>query len=408
MKIGVIHWAFHPMIGGVETHLYTICPEMVRQGAEVFLLTGAVEGEDEAEDVLGVKVFRRQEMCPPNISRWESEGKDLYGVAKGLFESFIDQNKIEVVQAHNMHMDFFPYSKAFLDICGQRDIPVYLVIHNDIFMPDKEPLMWKIVELPWDAFVPISDFNRTSMQERKPDIKKRKWVTNKHGIDIDRFKPVDEATKEKLKLEHGFTGRRVILHAGRLLHTKGAYETIQAMPKILERFPDTLLVVLGKTTKMISEEDIRSWYEKKVADLVKEKELEKDIWFGQFPHSEMHRLIALSDVLVSPTVEAKEPFGLCPVEGMACGVPAIVTRSGGLVESVVDGVTGFIIDRDPARIPAQLADRVIKLFSDPDLARKMGLEGRKRAEELFDRRRMARDFIKLSQELLDERVRRSG
>lgn len=408
MKIGVIHWAFHPMIGGVETHLFTICPEMVRQGAEVFLLTGAVEGEDEEEDVLGIKVFRRQEMCPPNISRWESEGKDLYSVAKGLFESFIDQNKIEVVQAHNLHMDYFPYSKALLDICSGRNIPAYLVIHNDIFMPDKEPLMWKIVELPWDAFVPISDFNRTSMQERKPDIKKRKWVTNKHGIDIDRFKPVDEATKEKLKLERGFAGRRIILHAGRLLHTKGAYETIQAMPEILERFPDTLLVVLGKTTKMVSEEDIRSWYEKKVADLVKEKELEKDIWFGQFPHSEMHRLIALSDVLVSPTVEAKEPFGLCPVEGMACGVPAIVTRSGGLVESVVDGVTGFIIDRDPARIPAQLADRVIKLFSDPDLARKMGLDGRKRAEELFDRRRMTRDFIKLSQELLDERVRRSG
>lgn len=402
MRLGVIHWAFHPMIGGVEAHLYTICPEMVKQGAEVFLLTGAVEEEDEEEDVLGIKVSRRKEMSPPNISRWESEGKDLYDVAKGLFESFIDQNKIEVVQAHNLHMDYFPYSKALLDICGQRDIPVYLVIHNDIFMPGKEPIMWQIVELPWDAYVPISDFNKVSMQGRRPEIKKRRWVTNKHGIDIDRFRPVDEATKKGLKREYGFSREKIILHPGRLLHTKGAYETIQAMPRILECFPDTLLVVLGKTTKMVSEEDIRSGYEKKVENLVEKERLEKDVWFGQFPHSEIHRLIALSDVVVSPTVEAKEPFGLCPVEGMACGVPVIVTRSGGLVESVVDGLTGFVIDRDPSKIPLQLAESVIDIFSNPELARKMGLEGRKRAEELFDKSRMARDFIKLSRELMGE------
>lgn len=400
MKLGVIHWAFHPMIGGVETHLFTICPEMVRQGARVYLLTGAVEGEAEAEDILGVKVIRRKEMCPPNVSEWVQQGKDLYGIASKLFEEFVAAHEIEVVQAHNLHMDYFPYSKALLDVCGARNIPTYLVIHNDIFMPAREPIMWQIVELPWGAYVPISDFNKISMQERKPEIKKRRWVTNKHGIDIDRFKPVDKAMKEKLKLEYGFSGKRVILHAGRLLHTKGAYETIQAMPKILERFPDTLLVVLGKTKKMISEEDIRSGYEKKVEGLVKEKKLEKDIWFGQSPHSEMHRLIALSDVAVSPTVEAKEPFGLCPVEAMACGVPAIVTRSGGLVESVVDGLTGFVIDRDPSRIPLQLAESVIEIFSDPGLAEKMGREGRRRTEELFDKRRMAGDFIKLSEELI--------
>jgi len=339
-------------------------------------------------------------MCPPNVSEWKQQGKDLYGIASKLFEEFVATHGIEVVQAHNLHMDYFPYSKALLDVCQAKDIPAYLVIHNDIFMPAKEPIMWQIVELPWDAYVPISDFNRTSMQERRPEIKKRRWVTNKHGIDIDRFRLVDKTTKEKLKLEYGFAGKRVILHAGRLLHTKGAYETIQAMPKILELFPDALLVVLGKTKKMISEEDMRSGYEKKVEGLVQEKKLERDIWFGQFPHSEMHRLIALSDVMVSPTVEAKEPFGLCPVEAMACGVPVIVTRSGGLVESVVDEATGFIIDRDPAKIPAQLAERIIRIFSDSDLAERMGLAGRKRVEELFDKRRMTRDFIKLSEELI--------
>lgn len=408
MKMGVIHWAFHPMIGGVESHLFTICPEMRRQGARVYLLTGAVEGEPKEEDILGVKVVRRKELCPPTISGWEKQGKDLYGIASGVFSEFLTRFKIEVVQAHNMHMDFYHYSKALLDCCRSKNVPLYLVVHNDIFMPYKEHIMWQIMELPWNAFVSISDFNRISMQGRRPEMKRRRWVTSKHGIDIDRFKPVSDATKEELKLEYGFAGKRILLHTGRLLHTKGAYETIQALPKILKRFPDTLLVVSGKTTKMISEEDIRNEYEKKVEGLVKEKGLEENIRFGQFLYSEMHRVVALSDVLVSPTVEAKEPFGLSPVEAMACGVPVIVTRSGGLIESVVDGVTGLVIDREPSKIPAQLAQKVIELFSDQGLARKMGLEGRKRAEFLFDKRRMAKDLIELSQDLLDERGRKSG
>lgn len=44
MRIGVVHWAFPPVMGGVEMHLYTVCPEMVRQGQEVYVLVSDVEG----------------------------------------------------------------------------------------------------------------------------------------------------------------------------------------------------------------------------------------------------------------------------------------------------------------------------------------------------------------------------
>jgi len=85
---------------------------------------------------------------------------------------------------------------------------------------------------------------------------------------------------------------------------------------------------------------------------------------------------------------------------MACAVPAVITRSGGLPESIIDGETGFIIDKDEEKIPVQLAEKITNLFSDPKLAQRIGKAGRERAKVFFDRKRMAKDFIKLSKQLI--------
>ncbi len=77
---------------------------------------------------------------------------------------------------------------------------------------------------------------------------------------------------------------------------------------------------------------------------------------------------------------------------MACGRPVVVSRSGGLIESVIDGVTGFIIDK---RDPEALADRLALLLEDKALARKMGAAGRRHAVEMFTRERMAREVVAL-------------
>ena len=111
------------------------------------------------------------------------------------------------------------------------------------------------------------------------------------------------------------------------------------------------------------------------------------------------RLTAISDVVIYTTI-GDEPFGLCPVEAMACGVPAVITRSGGLVESIIDGETGFIIEKDEEKVPLQLAQKIHTIFSDPDLAKRLGKAGRKRAVEFFDKKRMAKDFIELSKQLI--------
>jgi glycosyltransferase involved in cell wall biosynthesis len=123
------------------------------------------------------------------------------------------------------------------------------------------------------------------------------------------------------------------------------------------------------------------------------------VHIGNYTHDDIPDLMALSAVVIYTTIDS-EPLGLVPVEGMACGTPVIVTNSGGLVESVIDGETGFIISRDETELSDELADRIVELLANPELVRTLGEVGRERVEERFDKRRMANDYIELSRELL--------
>lgn len=114
------------MTGGVEMHLLTICPEMVRQGAEVSVLCGSLAGEPDAEEVEGVTVERRDGMVPQRIAEAREAGRDVYEDPKRMFGEFLDDHGIDVVQGHNLHLDFFDLSRALADACDERDVPYYI------------------------------------------------------------------------------------------------------------------------------------------------------------------------------------------------------------------------------------------------------------------------------------------
>lgn len=400
LTIGVIHWAFPPVTGGVEMHLLTVAPEMVRQGAEVSLLCGSVAGEPVIEDVEGVTVIRRDGMVTERIAEARKGGEDVYGPSRSMFDSFLDEYAIEVVQAHNLHLDFIDVSRALSDACRQRDVPCYLVLHNDVFLDRSRERTHQIVrELRWDELVAISRFIRESMARELPTIPAERWTVIMHGIDTDRFSPKQEGEREALKEEYGFGGRPVILHPARFLPWKGIVPALKAMPRVIEQVPDALMVMTGRAQRIYEDQDELALYDAEIDRTIRENELGDHVHVGTYDHEDIPRLTALSDVVIYTTV-GEEPFGLVPVEGMACGVPVVVTESGGLTESVVDGETGFVITKDENRLPRELADRLVQLLEDPDLAEELGQRGRERAKREFDKGRMARDFIELSQQLL--------
>ena len=402
LTIGVVHWAFPPVTGGVEMHLLTIGPEMVRQGAEVSVLCGSVSGEPSSDEVDGVTIERRDRMVPARIEEMEQDGDvDVYEASLEMFGRFLDEHQIDVVQGHNLHLDFFDLSKALEDACRDRGVPCYMVLHNDVFIDRAEETMERIVrDVGWDKLVAISETIRESMRERLPEIPDERWTVIMHGIDIETFSPADEERQSELKASYGFEGRKVILHPGRFLPWKGILPAIKSMPRVVEEVPEALMVMTGRAQRIYKDQDELAMYDAKIDRFIHEEGLEDHVYVGTYDHDDIPKLTALSDVVIYTTIGV-EPFGLVPVEGMACGVPVVVTDSGGLTESVVDGETGFVIPKDEEALPGALSERLIEILEDEELAEALGRRGRARAEEAFDKARMARDFIELSEDLVE-------
>ena len=252
MKTGAIHWGFPPRGGGVEAHLVTVLPEMVKQGSEVFVLTETMEGEPDHSVVSGLKVFRREELSVSKLDKMT----DIYKRSRTLFEKFIRENQIEIIQAHNLHMDHFEFSRALTDVCKETNIPSYLVLHNHEFIDRDEKTMVSILrDLPWEKLVCISHFIKQTLQEKIKEIPKDKWTVIMHGIDVETFSPLEAGKKESLREEYGFTKRRIILHPARILRWKGIVPAIKALPELVKSFPDTLLVLTGRIKPIYKEEE---------------------------------------------------------------------------------------------------------------------------------------------------------
>ncbi|TDC30938.1 glycosyltransferase [Micromonospora sp. KC213] len=166
------------------------------------------------------------------------------------------------------------------------------------------------------------------------------------GVNLTTFAPLGPAAERE-------PDRPRVLTVGRLVERKGFQTVIRAM----ELVPRAECVIVGGPPAGLLEADpyarrLRALAEScGVADRVR--------LVGAVPREEMGRWYRSADVLVA--APWYEPFGLTPLEAMACGVPVIGTAVGGIKDTVVDGVTGDLV---PARDPRALGIAVQRLLDD--------------------------------------------
>ena len=106
-------------------------------------------------------------------------------------------------------------------------------------------------------------------------------------------------------------------------------------------------------------------------------------------HAGLIGLYQGADLLAFPSVW-HEPFGIPIVEAMACGLPVVATRGGGVPEIIEDGETGILVERGDA---AALAQGIIRLLGDDALRARMGRAGRRRAVERFSWETVAENLL---------------
>lgn len=390
LRIAHFHWAFPPIIGGVETHLVMLLPELVRMGHNVSLLTGSAEGARARENYKGVKITRASIM---NLN-WLAE-RGLTGVedeARQTISAFLDRAKPDIVHAHNMNY----FSRAHAGILEdeakkKRNIPLVLTAHNSW---DDILFLRLTKKIKWDHIIAVSYYIKKEFMGIGCDP--RKLTTIHHGVDIERFSPTHK--KEYTGKLAPLKNKRVIFHPARMGLAKGCDTSVKAMRLIKKKFPNTVLVLAG--TKNIV--DWTSTQQKDIAyivSLIKDLGLEKDVLIDMFTLGEVVKLYAIAEVCFYPSTVG-EPFGLTMLESLASAKPMIVTNSGGMPEIIQDGINGYIV---PVRDYEALAAKAIALLDEPGLRRRIGLTGRKFAELRFTKEIMAKNNLEIYETILRRR-----
>jgi len=178
----------------------------------------------------------------------------------------------------------------------------------------------------------------------------------------------------------------VIGFVGRLVKDKGIKELVDAFFILKPRFSSLRLLLVGP----FEEGDPVDPETRRLIQSTSEI-----IAVGRIRKEDMVPYYYIMDVLVLPTY--REGFPGAPLEAAAAGKPVVTTNATGAIDSVIDGVTGFIV---PVGDAQALADAIARLLADPALAKQMGEAGRKRVIAEFQPERIWRGVEKLYREML--------
>jgi glycosyltransferase involved in cell wall biosynthesis len=199
------------------------------------------------------------------------------------------------------------------------------------------------------------------------------------AVNTSIFHPVARAeARQKVGLE---ASKKVIVYVGRLLPRKDIRNIVRALALLVRQSASRedapqLMVVGGES----EQPDPTATYEiDELQKLASELGVIDHVLFTGKRQPELLRYYySAADVAV--TTPWYEPFGLTPLEAMACGRPVIGSAVGGITFTIKDGETGLLV---PPRDPEALAARLQRLLGQPDLRRRMGLAARKRVEREF-------------------------
>ncbi|MEV3925238.1 glycosyltransferase [Actinomadura coerulea] len=199
------------------------------------------------------------------------------------------------------------------------------------------------------------------------------------GVDLDLFSPAGPARDGR--------GPHRLVVLSRLVERKGVDTAIRA----LAHLPDAELLVAGGPPRdgLDGDPEVRR-LRRAAADAGVAGRVE---FLGRLGRDEVPPLLRSASLVVS--LPWYEPFGMVPLEAMACGVPVVATAVGGHLDTVVDGVTGVVV---PPRDPERAARAIRRVLDDPAGRDAMGRAGGGRAREHYSWARVAADTARVYRE----------
>ncbi|MFE7790988.1 glycosyltransferase family 4 protein [Streptomyces sp. NPDC057460] len=237
-------------------------------------------------------------------------------------------------------------------------------------LPASRQLLRRIGE-GTDTITYLGEYTRSRIAAALTPEAAGRMVQLPPGVDEKTFHPASGGDRVRARL--GLTGRPVVVCVSRLVPRKGQDTLILAMPAILAREPDAVLLIVGGGP-----------YAKDLKKLAEETGVSDSVRFtGPVPWEELPAHYGAGDVFAMPCRTRRggldvEGLGIVYLEASATGLPVVAGDSGGAPDAVLDGETGWVVRGGSVE---ESADRIATLLGDPELRQRMGERGRAWVEE---------------------------
>jgi len=379
--------SFLPHAGGSREYYNNIYRNLVDLGdSEVTILTKKTPGWKEFDSTASSELFHIKRRYKPLASTKYHE------LPKGL-GPFLDaawqvlRHSPAIVHAG----DLYPPGVMAMFLKKLVGLPYVVYCHGEeITQTDHfryQPRVRDRIYKYANAVVANSEFARQNLLRIGVAEERIHKITP--GVDFTRFRPMPPRTD--LLKRYRLEGKIVLLTVARLVPRKGHRVALQAFEKVSSEVPDAHYLIVGTGPE-----------EGRLRQSVQDAGLSDRVTFAGFiPGTELPDIYNLCDIMVMPNRQAEdgdvEGFGIVFLEANAAGKPVVGGRSGGAIEAVVEGVTGFLVNPDD---PDELAGVLRTLLFGRELRRKLGKAGAQRVVSEFSWKTRADTLRKVNSEIL--------
>lgn len=374
-KILMLNYEFPPLGGGAGNATYNISKELVKMGYDVTVLTSGWDGGEREEIQEGIRIQR--------VFSWRKGIHDcgLRGAFSFLFFASWKLLSLRMKAKYDLVHYFFSLPTGLLSFLpwSFRNAPKVVSLRgSDVPHYDKQnrtvyslslclrPLnrrVWKNA----DKVVALSNSLRATALRTSPGLQ-IEVISNGVNTELFRPEPIRKDPSQSLRL----------ITVARLVRRKGVEHILKALAQINDKSINLLVVGTGSD---------RLFLKKLCAELKLDDAVD---FFGYCPRAELNRLYNSADLFILPS--RSESFGMAFAEAMACALPVIGTKTGGIVDLIDHGEGGILVE--PANVE-EIAQAILKMKNSPQMRLEMGRKNREKILRKYSWRSVAEQYLEI-------------
>ena len=378
MKILMLTWEYPPrVVGGIARVVYDLSRTLLKDGHDVTVVTYKDGDAPYFEDDKGVKVYRVDNYMinPNNFIDWIMQ-LNFSLIAKAN-EIIAEQGNFDVIHAHDWLVAY-----AAKTLKNSYNIPIVATIHatesgrnsgihdeTQRYINDTE---WMLTYEASEVIV-NSNYMKNELQ-RLFGLPYEKINVVPNGVNLNLFNGVER--DYTFRRRFAMDNEKIILFMGRLVYEKGVQHLISAMPKILNGYHDSKLVICGKGGML---EELQAQ--------VNNMEISNKVYFaGYMSGKDVQKMYKAADIAVFPSTY--EPFGIVALEAMLSENPIVVSDIGGLNEIVQHRENGM---KAYCGNPNSIADSILELLYDHKLCADITKKAKNKVRNEYNWSKIAQD-----------------